>query len=66
MGPIQGMAHLGFFGMGGLSGVPVAPRVLRQRRRTAEVGLQRGIEGDALSAELYQVMCFPEGSIVRG
>ena len=46
--------------------VPVAPRVLRQRRRTAEVGLQRGIEGDALSAELYQVMCFPEGSIVRG
>jgi hypothetical protein len=60
------MAPLGLFGMGGLSRVPVAPRALRQRGGAAEVGLQHGIEGDALSAELYQVMCFSEGSIVPG
>ena len=63
---IQGLVHLGLFGMGGLSRVPVAPRVLRERRRAAEVGLKRGIDVDALSAELDQVMRFSEGPIVPG
>jgi hypothetical protein len=30
------------------------------------VGLQRGIYGDALSAQLHQVMRLPEGAIVPG
>ena len=63
---IQVLAHLGLFGMGGLPRVSVAPRVLCQRRRAAEVGLQRGICGDALSAQLHQVMRLPEWSIVPG
>jgi len=49
-----------------LSRIPVAPSILRQRRRAAEVGLQRGIDGHALSAQLHQVMRFPKGSIVPG
>ena len=63
---IHGLAHLGLFGIRRLSRIPVAPSVLRQRRRAAEVGLQRGIYGDALSAQLHQVMRLPEGSIVPG
>jgi hypothetical protein len=63
---IHGLAHLGLFGIRRLSRIPVAPSVLRQRRRASEVGLQRGIYGDALSAKLHQVMRLPEGSIVPG
>lgn len=63
---IHGLPHLGLFGMGGLSRIPVAPSVLRQRRRAAEVRLERGIDGDARSAQLHQVMRLPKGSIVPG
>jgi hypothetical protein len=63
---IQGLPYLGLFGMRGLSRIPVTPSVLRQWRRAAEVGLQCGIYGDALSAQLHQVMRLPEGAIVPG
>ena len=63
---VQGLPHLGFLWIGWLSRVPVAPRILRQRSRLTQVGLQDGIDGYTLGAELHQIVRLPERSVVPG
>ena len=63
---VDGLTNLRLLRLGGFSRVAVSPRVLRQRCCRAQVRLERGIDGNALGAELHEVVRLPERPIVPG